>query len=379
MLPFIGTTSFFSALFILICYIIEYKAGMLIMSTNFILFLSIILLFKKQIINYFQASNLYIFNCSATVALLSIFYSGGIFSPFLITYIMIAVITVLLLGKSKISWTWLTSFLLIIIAISFTHYLGYNLPIEYNRNYDNFFFTMSLIGVPLCTFFISLIFERQNEASFKLLKENQALTISNEEKDILIKEIHHRVKNNLQIISSLINLQTHELNDEKTIEVLNITKSRIYALSLIHKKLYTGDNIGNVNFTEHIKEVIDSQKHIFYNVESSVSGDNLEISLDVATPLSLIINELITNAFKHAFKDIATPKIEITIHNIDSEMHEIVVKDNGVGLPQNFNFDNPKSLGMLIINSLSEQISASVNYNSSEEGTEFKIRFNTKA
>lgn len=378
LLPFIGVTSLFSSLFIGICVIINYKVGALIMTSNFVLFIGIYFLCYGKITNYKQSCHLYISNCTATVAMLSIFHSGGIYSPFLITYIMLTVIVVLLLGKSKGSWFWLGIFILIIIAIGISQYMGYSLPIKYDQSNSIFFFTMCLIGVPLCTFFISLIFEKENEANFKLLEENQALSISNDEKDVLIKEIHHRVKNNLQIISSLISLQTYDLHDKKTLEILNVTKSRIYTLSLIHQKLFTGNNVGTVNFKDHLNDLIESQKMIFHDMNSSVNGCTVDLDLDLATPLSLVASEVITNAFKHAFKDCENPRIDVSLSEISPENYELKINDNGIGLPKNFSFNNSKSLGMEIINSLTEQIDATVTYNSSSTGTECCIRFNSK-
>lgn len=235
------------------------------------------------------------------------------------------------------------------------------------------------MGVPLCTYMIALIFEREKERSFKLLQENQALLISNEEKDVLIKEIHHRVKNNLQIISSLVNLQIHEQSDQKTIDILNVTKNRIYSLSLIHQKLYTGDNAGTVNFKEHINDLIESQKTIFPVVKHSVNGVRVDLSLDIATPLSLIASELIMNMFKHAFKAIKEPEISVNIIPAGENRYELLIKDNGRGLPENFDLEKATSLGMEIIKALTAQIDALLKVSSTDAGTEFGITFSAKA
>lgn len=346
------------------------------MSGSFILFLIIIFLFKKELVNYTKSCNLYLLNCTLTVALLSYFYSGGIYSPFLITYIMLALISVLLLGKSFYAWIWLVLFILIVITLAITNYMELQLPIKYNRHYDVFFFAACLIGVPSCTFLISLIFEKQNKASFELLEQNKALLSSNEEKNVMIKEIHHRVKNNLQIISSLINLQTDEVTDPKTIEILNTTRSRIFALSLIHQKLFTGKSIGTVNFKEYLNDLIDSQKRIYYDIESSITGDEADLNLDVATPMSLIVSELTTNSFKHAFKKIQSPRIDITVARQSADSYELKIRDNGIGLPEDMKINHPHSLGLEIINSLIDQIDASIQHTSTKTGTEFIILFN---
>lgn len=346
------------------------------MSGGFILFLIIIFLFKKELINYTLSCNLYLLNCTLTVALLSFFYSGGIYSPFLITYIMLSLISVLLLGRRFYSWFWPALFILIIITLAITNYLELQLPIKYNRHYDVFFFAACLIGVPVCTFLISIIFEKQNKASFELLEQNKELLSSNEEKNLIIKEIHHRVKNNLQIISSLINLQADEISDPKTIEILKVTKSRIYALSLIHQKIFNGKNIGTVNFKEHLNDLIDSQKEVYYEIESSVNGDEVDLNLDMATPMSLIVSELITNSFKHAFNGSSSARIDVNLSKKSDDCYELKFSDNGIGLPADMDIANSHSLGLEIINSLIEQIDASIQHTSTKTGTEFIILFN---
>ncbi|MCD6017016.1 MAG: signal transduction histidine kinase [Bacteroidetes bacterium] len=289
---------------------------------------------------------------------------------------MLSVISVLLLGRGFYSWMWLTIFFLIILTIGIIHDLGFQLPVQYNRYYEIFFFTACLIGVPVCTFLISLIFDKENKATIKLLEQNKELLNTNEEKNLIIKEIHHRVKNNLQIISSLINLQTDEITDPKTIEILKITRSRIFALSLIHQKIFTGKNIGTVNFKEYLNDLIQSQKNVYYEIESSITGDDVDLNLDMATPMSLIVSELTTNSFKHAFKEIKSPRIDMTLTKGSAETYELKIRDNGIGLPSKMDVNNSHSLGLEIINSLIEQIDASIRHTESGSGTEFIILFN---
>jgi len=257
--------------------------------------------------------------------------------------------------------------------------LNNTISLGYNKLFSTFFYTTCLIGVPLCTFFVALIFEKENHTAFKLMQENQALLISNEEKNLLIKEIHHRVKNNLQIISSLVNLQINELSDPQTIDILNVTKNRIFSLSLIHQKLFTGNNVGSVNLIEHINDLINFQKKIFFeNIQYSIVGPTINLSLDIATPLSLITSELLINMFKHAFKQIEHPQIDIIINPMNENNYELRIKDNGVGLPENFNLENSTSLGMEIIKLLAKQIDSTIKYTSSNTGTEFRILFCSK-
>ena len=376
LLPFIKVTGAFSVLYNIVCFVISYKIGIYIMSLNFCFFIVNYLLFKKEKVSYISSCNLYLLNCSLTVALLSILNTGGIYSPILVSYIMLALVAVLFFGKSLYSWFWLAVFVIILLSIAIANQLGYVLPSVYDKAYNVFFYSTCLIGIPICAFLIAMKYEKENEATLKVLQENEALAISNEEKDLLIKEIHHRIKNNLQIISSLINLQTNELTDQKTIDALNVTKNRIYSLSLIHQKLFTAANMGTVNFKEHIIDLINYQKRTFYEVESSVEGTSINIGLDIATPLSLIVSELLINSFKHAFKHTVKPKIMVTIALINTDNCELNIRDNGCGLPENFNFEHATSLGTEIVQLLVEQIEAKITYSTSSNGTEFSIVFN---
>jgi two-component sensor histidine kinase len=291
---------------------------------------------------------------------------------------MLSVLAVLLFGDTKSSWIWLFTFLGIVLLIALMHKSQTTFTIKYDQSYNVFFYTACLTGVPLCTFLIAFIFEKETKYSFRLLQENQALLISNEEKDLLIREIHHRVKNNLQIISSLVNLQIHELQDEKTINILNVTRSRIFALSLIHQKLFTGNNTGTVNFKEHILDLIESQQKVYFQIDSSVQGPDIDLELDLATPLSLIVSEIITNAFKHAFTRVKKPQIDVIIKKLAVGNYRLTVKDNGRGIPENFDYEGSTSLGMEIIRSLVAQIEGKINFISGSPGTEACIDFSLK-
>lgn len=349
------------------------------MSCCFLNFILIYLLLKKNIINYSFASHLYLINCTLTVALLSVFHSGGLFSPFLITYIMLALIAVLLHGDSGAAWLWLFLYIFIILMIGLIqHYKPGTFTISYDRSYSVFFFIACLTGVPLCTFLIAFIFEKETKYALKLYQENQQLMISNEEKDLLIREIHHRVKNNLQIISSLVNLQMNELTDKKTVDILNVTRNRIFALSLIHQKLFTGTNTGTVNFKEHIHDLLISLQNVFSAIRTSVKGPDIDIELDIATPLSLIVSELITNSFKHAFKSVQNPSIDIEINAIGNNAYRLTLKDNGRGIPEGLDLLNSPSLGMEIIKALVDQIDGTISFTSSKNGTIAIVDFTIK-
>lgn len=217
------------------------------------------------------------------------------------------------------------------------------------------------------------------------------------EKEVLLKEIHHRVKNNMQVISSLLKLQAGTLKDENLIEILKESQNRIKAMSLIHEKLYRSEDIANIDFGDYIKNLANDLFR-FYNISTAkiklkMDAGDVFINIDTAIPCGLIINELISNSLKYAFPEGKEGEIKISLHKITdmelqnadlksevrnpkSEMIELIVSDNGVGIPEDIDYRNTESLGLRLITNLTEhQLGGKVELNR-DKGTEFRIRFN---
>jgi PAS domain S-box-containing protein len=197
------------------------------------------------------------------------------------------------------------------------------------------------------------------------------------EKDILIKEIHHRVKNNMQIISSLLNLQSRNIEEKKALDILKESQNRIRSMALVHEKLYQTKDLMHINLADYVKELsanlINSyQKHSNY-VDLTIETDEIFLSIDNSIYLGLIINELLTNSLKHAFSDRKNGIVKIIIKNVDGIML-LSVKDNGVGMPKNFKIDETERLGFQIVNSLIIQLNGKLEI-ISNGGTEIKISF----
>jgi PAS domain S-box-containing protein len=196
------------------------------------------------------------------------------------------------------------------------------------------------------------------------------------EKEILLKEIHHRVKNNLQIISSILNLQSYYITDKRSLEAFNESKNRVRTMALIHEKLYRTESISRLNLKEYIQELV-SNLFKSYNtgksfIESEICVDEIFIVTEVAIPLGLIINEIVTNSLKHAFLPDTRGKIYINIKHISPEKLKIVIGDNGRGLPEDFDYQNTDSLGLKLVSSLISQLEGEILLKKNE-GTEFTI------
>ncbi|HEX6981923.1 MAG TPA: PAS domain S-box protein [Balneolaceae bacterium] len=209
-------------------------------------------------------------------------------------------------------------------------------------------------------------------------KENERkLKKSLEEKQVLLEEIHHRVKNNLAIISGLLQLQTFDSQDEKILSVLNDSQLRIQSMATVHELLYQSENFAEISFKTYVNKLINSMKNTlpFDHKKIDVKIETAEILMDInqAIPCAMLINELITNAFKHAFKGRKSGSIRITLKEIGERLI-IKVKDNGVGLPDDFSIDKKKSIGMNLIQTLTQQLKGELNVKS-EGGGCFTVNF----
>jgi PAS domain S-box-containing protein len=190
-------------------------------------------------------------------------------------------------------------------------------------------------------------------------RAEELLMKSLNEKEMLLKEIHHRVKNNLQIIISLLKLQSGYVYDVRDIEIFNNSRSRIETMSLIHEKLYRTEDLSSIEISNYVKELVN---HLIkaYNINSAlvdftVSSEKIYLSIDTAIPCGLIINELVNNTLKHAFPRGYRGKILINIKK-ENEIIFISIKDNGIGLPENLDEKVNKSLGLKLINTLIKQL-----------------------
>lgn len=223
----------------------------------------------------------------------------------------------------------------------------------------------------------SILQQAQNELAQRQ-KAEVNLRSALAEKEVLLKEIHHRVKNNLQIVSGLLELQSQTLKDPEVIKALKDTQNRVQSISLIHKNLYTSPNIGKLDVADYIHSLATSLLISYQiipgriNLETQI--DSISLNVDQAIACGLIINELISNALKHAFPKQKSGEIFIGLHNLDHHI-QITIRDNGVGLPDDFNLSNTGSLGLsLVYDLVTEQLDGTIVLEKNH-GTVFKIEF----
>jgi PAS domain S-box-containing protein len=199
-----------------------------------------------------------------------------------------------------------------------------------------------------------------------------------QEKELLLQEIHHRVKNNLQIMSSLLRLQSSHFKDLSIQQVFKESENRIKAMAIIHNKLYTSSNYDKVDFTDYVRTLAQNLFLSFgadtERIRTKIEFDSIFLNIDTAIPCGLIINELLSNSLKYAFPGKKKGSILITM-NSNGENMVLSVKDDGVGFKKNVDINNSKTLGLKLVYLLSHQMDGQIETSSSSKGTEFKIKF----
>jgi two-component sensor histidine kinase len=200
------------------------------------------------------------------------------------------------------------------------------------------------------------------------------------EKDSLLKEIHHRVKNNLQMVSSLLSLQTKNTRSKAAIEALEEGKSRVKAMALIHQKLYQNDDLSVIEMQGYIESLINSIQSVYkkggHNINITIDAEGVELDIDRAIPFGLILNELVSNSFKYAFpQDDSNGKIYIHLRKIVGQEGFFEYTDNGIGLPEDSEERANSSMGMRLMNRLANQLQTSLNIDKTTEGVRFWFNF----
>ncbi|WP_394825772.1 sensor histidine kinase [Pendulispora albinea] len=198
------------------------------------------------------------------------------------------------------------------------------------------------------------------------------------EREILLQEVHHRVKNNLQVISSLINIQLRKLEERASRSALEECQTRVQAIALIHEKLYQFQDYARVPFSEYAKSLAGNVLHAAgiapANISLELAVEDLTIAVDRAIPCGLVLNELMTNALKHAFPDGRCGTIRVTLSRLGGGFLRLSVRDDGIGLPADTDFRRTGSLGLQLVSTLAEQLEGTVSVHN-ELGTTFELTF----
>lgn len=250
-----------------------------------------------------------------------------------------------------------------------------DLQIKHQNERTNLYFIIALLITGLLLISVLAFFRKRKQSQVLEIK-NVQINKALKEKELLVREVHHRVKNNFQIVSSLLELQTKGIEDEKALMLANEGKNRVKSMALIHQKLYQNED-GLIDFNEYTHLLVNELTSLYASnieVETNIEAENMRFDVDTAIPLGLIINELITNAYKYAFVENKTGKLNISIISLDKDNFKLTVSDNGQGLDNNFNIKKAKSLGLRLVTRLVKQLHGELLL-TNKNGAYFEILF----
>ncbi|MGV6860430.1 MAG: tetratricopeptide repeat-containing sensor histidine kinase [Putridiphycobacter sp.] len=229
-------------------------------------------------------------------------------------------------------------------------------------------------GVFITLAFLILLFNKNKQKTAL----NSQLKMALSEREVLLKEVHHRVKNNLQIVSSLLNLQTGQVNSKSAHEILKASQDRIRSMSLLHENLYKSKQLNDIDFKDYVDELTQNLiisfdlKNKNIQIKKDISGYNL--SIDYLVPCGLIINELITNTLKYAFPNQTSGEIMIKGQFV-SPNYILEISDNGIGFPKDMDIKDSKTIGLRLVNGLVRQIKGDLTWKNSTKGVTAQIKF----
>jgi two-component sensor histidine kinase len=217
---------------------------------------------------------------------------------------------------------------------------------------------------------------RVAERTAALADANRSLKMSLKEKEMLLREVHHRVKNNLQVISSLLSIQSSRIKDGHALTVFKESQNRVKTIAAIHQKLVRSSDLAHIDIADYIRNLVESVLRS-YGVDGSavqldINVEDLRLGIDTAIPCALIINELVTNSLKHAFPGGRRGQLGVELRANGADDFHLTVRDDGTG--GNFAIDNADSIGLQIVKALTEQLDGTLDV-STDRGTAFHIQF----
>ena len=208
---------------------------------------------------------------------------------------------------------------------------------------------------------------------------DEKIKSSLKEKEMLLQEIHHRVKNNLQVISSLLRLQSRYINDQKSIDIFKETQNRVRSIAILHEKLYQSEDLAKIRFDEYVKILAEDLLYFYEldksNINMKIDMEEISLNIETAIPCGLIIDEMVANSLKYAFPDGRNGEIKIELHSDDKNKYFMCVSDNGIGISTDIDPEKTDTFGMQLIKYLTKQLKASIELDKSN-GTAYNLTFN---
>jgi two-component sensor histidine kinase len=322
------------------------------------------------------------FNFSSIIGLISSFlvtlYSGGIHSPFIFMIPLVAFGG--FINSSRYGKIYLNIIIVLIILI-FTQTIP-EFKITENFVPESSSAIFSLVSVLFSVFVLANTFGKSLLKTYNALYTSKKIMANQvHEKENLLKEVHHRVKNNLQTVSSLLSLQSRNTESGPMKGLLKGTQNRVIAMAMVHEMLYMRKDISHIEYKSYVQELseylIRSIKGIDNNINLIIDIPDIKLGIDTAIPLGLLINESLTNALKYGIEGDEEGEININLQkDLEKENCYILeIGDNGIGFPETINYKNTKSLGLKLIHNLTRQLRGTIERDTSKKGTNYIIKF----
>ena len=322
-------------------------------------------------------------NLLILLATLTIGISAGIYFFFFPVVVAYSFLLNLKNKKELLFYSIFTMFLFLLVLIDFKELQFMKVPIidQLNSQFEIVAFLSFLLVIYQTYLYISDRDQKQNQL-FKMINDIKASENKHlqdlKDKEILLAEVYHRVKNNLSVVSSLINLQMNTIEHEFTKNALMDCKNRVNSMAMIHQKFYEGKKYAKIDFKAYIIDLVGEIKHA-YNIKNkkiavnSYIDTHLNFDLNIAIPCGIILNELISNSFKHAFSNQDTGKIDVYIER-ENDLFLMRIVDNGIGFEFKDKIESSNSLGLILIQSLAEQLDGTFQFLGTK-GTDFRMLF----
>jgi len=304
-------------------------------------------------------------------------FSGGINSPFIFILAIIVLagyVSTRFFGKIYMYFILFTIIAVFALDQINLEYISNQVPSE---SEDLF----SLASILFAVYLLGWVFGKDLlKAHHNLYKSKTEIERRIDEKEVLLREVHHRVKNNLQTVSSLLNLQAKNTGNYQIKSLLKGSQNRVLSMAMIHEMLYLRSNLSKIEFQPYVQELTEylmkSVEGKNKNITVNIDIPNLELGIDTAIPLGLLINEAVTNSLKYGFVENGEGEIGITLEKTAAKnTYNLLITDNGIGYSEKINFRNTKSLGLKLIHNLARQLKGSAKRLDTEQGTNYSITF----
>tara|TARA_R110002012_G_scaffold49676_6_gene128420 strand:+ start:5984 stop:7204 length:1221 start_codon:yes stop_codon:yes gene_type:complete len=370
-------SSFFAAIFGLVCFFFLDIKGVIPYTFLGYAFINLLntLLYKqheKLVFTYNSTSIL-----SMLGAIIITLYSGGIESPFVF---VLAIIVFAGYVTTKVFGQLYLILNLAVLTLLFLYDIG-DFKISENTVPAESRHWFAYLSAMFAVYLLGGVFGKNLlRVHHRLYKSRNEIQERIEEKETLLKEVHHRVKNNLQTVSSLLSLQSRSIDDSKISNIIKSSQNRVVSMAMVHEMLYKRDDyLSKIELKPYVQELCDylvrSVKGSGNNVHVNLDIKNYKLSIDTVIPLGLIINETITNALKYGIAEVRDGKIHVSVEKIADNRYKMYLGDNGIGYSEEINPKTTNSLGLKLIYNLARQLRGSITRDYAKKGTHYTIEF----